>query len=58
MKVKETNLTDTAEENNTPSVEHVGNYKGPITRSKTKKMENILLLKANALISHHFNDDK
>ena len=55
MEEKEPKLTDTEEESNTPSVEHV-DIKGPITRSKMKKMENILLLKANALMSHHFND--
>ena len=55
---KESKLTDAEEENDTPSVEHIGDYKGPITSSKTKKMENVLLLKSNALMSNHFNDDK
>ena len=54
MEEKEPKLTDT-EESETPSVEHV-DIKGPITRSKTKKMENVLLLRANVLISHHSND--
>ena len=48
MEEREPIVTDTEEEIDTPSVEHINNYKGPITRSKTKKMENILLLKANA----------
>ena len=51
MKEKETKLTDLEEESKTLSVEHVDNYEGPITRSKTKMMENALLLKTN-----HFND--
>ena len=37
-------LPDTEEEIDIPSVEHVGDYKGPITRSKMKKMEKVLLL--------------
>ena len=47
MEEKESKLTDPEENNDASSVEHVDNYKGPITRSKTKSMENALLLKAN-----------
>ena len=57
MEEKEPKLTDSEEESKTPSVDHVNNYEGPITGSKTKKMENTLLLKANALMSNHFNDE-
>ena len=53
---KESKLTDSEEESKTPSVEHVDNYEGLIIRCKIKKRENILLLKANALMSNHFND--
>ena len=56
MEEKEPNLTDREEEIDTPSGEHIGNYKGPIIRSKTKKMKNILLLKANILMPHPLND--
>ena len=38
-------------------LEQVDNYKGPLTRSKTNKMESALLLKANVLMSNHFNDE-
>ena len=55
MEEKKPKLSN-SEVNETPSVEHVDNYEGPITRSKTKKMENALLLKANALMSNHFNN--
>ena len=55
-KKRNSKLTDTEEENDASSVEHVDNYEGPITRSKTKRMENVLLLKANTLMSNHFND--
>ena len=48
MEEKEPKLTDTKEENETPSVGHADDYEGPITRSKSKNMENVLLLKANA----------
>ena len=58
MEEKEAKLTDAKAESDIPSVEYIGNYKGPIIRSKTKKMANVLLLKANALMSHHFNDDE
>ena len=58
MEEKKPKLTDAEEENDSPYVEHVDNYKGPITRSKTKKMENVLLLKANTLMSNNFNNDK
>ena len=57
MEEKEPKLTDSEGESETPSVEHVDDYEGPINRSKTKKMENALLLKANALMSNHFNDE-
>ena len=56
MEGKEPKLTDPEEENDASSVEHVDSYKGPITRSKTKRVENALLLKANTLIFTHFND--
>ena len=56
MEVREPKLTD-IEENDAPSIEHEDNHKGPITRSRTKKMENALLLKTNALMSNHFNDN-
>ena len=46
MEQKEPKLTDSEEENETP-VEPVDKYEGPISRSKTKKMENALLHKAN-----------
>ena len=46
MEEKEPKLTDPEEENKTPSVEQIDNYEGPITRSTTKKMENVLVLKA------------
>ena len=52
------NLTDIVEKKIDTPVEDVCNYKGQITRSKTKKMENVLLLKSNTLISYNFNDDK
>ena len=55
MEEKEPKLTD-AEEEDVPSVKHVGNDEGPITRSKTKKMENTLLIKAYILMSNHFKD--
>ena len=58
MEEKEPKITDTEDENDAPSVEHVNNYEGPITRSTTKKMENALLLKANILMSNHFNDQQ
>ena len=57
MEEKEPTLIDAEEESETPSVDHVDDYEGPITRGKTKKMESALLLKANALISNHFNDE-
>ena len=43
---KQTNL----DKENDASSEQINNYKGPVTRSKTKKKENILLLKANMLV--------
>ena len=54
---KEPKLADREKENVAPSVENADNYEGPITRSKTKKNENALLLKANVLMSNHFNDE-
>ena len=56
MEEKEPKLTDSEKENKTPPLKHVGNYGGPITRSKTKKMENALFLKANALMSNPVNN--
>ena len=38
MDEMEPKLTDSEEENTTPSVEQIENYDRPITRSKTKKM--------------------
>ena len=49
-------LTDLDEEDDASS-EQINNYKGPVTRSKTKRMEKVLLLKANMLISSHFDDE-
>ena len=57
MEEKEAKPTDTEEENDAPSVEQVHNYEGPITRNKDKKMENALLIKANVLMTNHFNDE-
>ena len=56
MEEREPKLTDSEEENETPSVEHLDSYEGLITRSKIKKMENALLLKTNTLMSNHFNN--
>ena len=56
MEEKEPKLTDPEDENNASSVEHVDTYEGPITRNKTKRMENALLFKANILMSNNFND--
>ena len=56
MEEDEPKLTDPEEENDASSVEQVDNYEGPITRSKIKRMENALLLKANTVMSNHFND--
>ena len=53
---KESKLSDSGEKNEIPSVEQIDKYEGPITRTKTKKMENALLLKANTLMSNHFNN--
>ena len=39
MEEKEPKLTDSEEENDASSVEHVENYEGLITRSKTKRRE-------------------
>ena len=64
MEEKAPKLTNTEEEIDTSSVEHVDesfmeeNYRGPKTRSKMNKRENELLLRANALMFHHFNDDE
>ena len=56
MEEEEPKLTNLEEENHASSVEQVDNNKGPITRSRTERMENALLLKANTLMSNHFND--
>ena len=37
--------------------EHTNEYKRPINRSRTKRVENTFLLKANTLMFYHFNDD-
>ena len=47
MEERECKLTYSMKENETPSVEHVDNYEGPINRSRTKTVESALLLKAN-----------
>ena len=39
MEEKEPKLTDPEDKNHAFSVEHVNNYEGPITRSKTKRTE-------------------
>ena len=56
MEEKEPKLTDPEEENDASSIEHVINYEGPITRSKTRRKENAILLKTNTLMPNHFND--
>ena len=56
MEEKELKLTDTEHDNEMPSIKHIDTHEGPITRSKTKRMENTLLLKGNVLMSNHFND--
>ena len=53
---EESKLTDKEEENDA-SIEYADNNKGPITSSRTKKMENVLLLKANTWMSNNFNND-
>ena len=56
MEEKEPKLTDPEDENDASSAEQINNYEGAITRSKTKRIENVLLLKANILRSNHIND--
>ena len=46
MEEEEPKLTDPEKENDASSVEQLDNYEGPISGSKTKRMENALLLKA------------
>ena len=36
---------------------HTSKYERLITRSRTKRVENTFLLKANILMSNHFSDD-
>ena len=43
--------------NGTSSDEYRSQYEGPITRSRAKKKENTILLKANILMSNHFSGD-
>ena len=54
--INEPKLTNSDGENNAPS-EQINNYKGPVTRSKIKRIKYTLLLKANMLMSNHFNDE-
>ena len=42
--------------NGTSLDEHTSKYEGLITRSRAKKEGNTYLLKANILMSNHFND--
>ena len=55
MEANEPKQTDLDEENDASS-EQINNYKGPVTRSKTKKMENTLLPKASMFMANPFND--
>ena len=50
MEEEESKLTDTEEGNDALSIEHVDEYKGPIIRSRTKKIG-----KCFATQSQHFN---
>ena len=50
---KQTNL----DKENDASSEQINNYKGPVTRSRTRRVGNAFLLKANILMSNHFNND-
>ena len=43
--------------NYTSSDECTSKYEGPITRRRTKRVENAFLLKVNILMSNHFSDD-
>ena len=46
------------EKNNLTSTnKHTSKYEGPITRSRTKRVEDAFLLKANILMSKHFNNN-
>ena len=49
---------ETVDDDNLASTnKHTSKYEGPITRSKTKGEEDVFLLKANKLMSRHFNDN-
>ena len=53
-----TSEDETADDDiHTFTTEHTNKYEGPITRSRTMRVENTFLLKANILMSNHFNDD-
>ena len=56
MEINEPKLTDSDGENNASS-EQINDYEGPVYRSKTKRIKNTLLLKANMLMSIHFNNE-
>ena len=45
------------DDNHTSTNKYTSEYEGPITRSRTRRVGNAFLLKANILISNHFNDD-
>ena len=62
LKEKELKLTSSEDEivddnNNASSDEHTSKYEGPITRNRTKRVENAFLLKANILMFNYFSDD-
>ena len=62
LEEKEPKLTSsedgvTDDKNYASSDEHTSKYEGPITRSRTKRVENAFLLKANILMSNHINGD-
>ena len=45
------------DDNLTSTNKHTGKYEGPMTRSRTKTVEDAFLLKTNILMSNHFNDN-
>ena len=58
LEEKEPKLTSSEDEtvddnNHTSTNKHTSKYKGPITRSRTERVENAFLLKANILMSNH-----
>ena len=62
LEEKEPNLTSSEDkivddDNNISTNKHTDKYERPVTRSRNKRMENAFLLKANILMSNHFNDD-